>query len=398
MQVRNLTITLIAIVASLCSAQALRAQEIKTYTYDTLGRLTQVSTTGTITINATYCYDKASNRKSVKVNGVGSSVSTSALRCNGPTGTDFNGDGINDILWRNDAGDFSNWLGTQSGAFVGNDGNAFMHVSTDWKVVGTGDFNGDGIDDVLWRNTSTWAFTDWLGTPAGGYVVNDANALVTTVGSDWKVVGIGDFNGDGMSDILWRNNSGQLSDWLGRPNGSFAPNDTNALQMIGTDWKVAGTGDFNGDHRDDIVWRNDSGEFSEWLGQTNGGFVSNGGIAGAQVITDWKIAGVADFNGDGRSDVLWRKTSNGQIANWLANPNGSFTDNASNSSYMPDLSWSVVAVNDYNGDGYGDILWRKSDGALSDWLGTSVGAFTNNGAVALTYVPTNWYVLGPSTF
>ena len=40
-----------------------------------------------------------------------------------------------------------------------------------------------------------------------------------------------------------------------------------------TSWHIAGTGDFNGDGRDDILWRNDTGAVTNWLGQANGGFV-----------------------------------------------------------------------------------------------------------------------------
>jgi hypothetical protein len=49
------------------------------------------------------------------------------------------------------------------------------------------------------------------------------------------------------------------------------------LKSITTDWHLAGTGDFDGDGRDDILWRNDSGLTVDWLGQANGGFAQFGG-------------------------------------------------------------------------------------------------------------------------
>src|ERR687892_8400 len=67
-------------------------------------------------------------------------------------GNDFNGDGFDDILWRHDSGLVTEWLGTANGGFADNGANAFDNVPTEWGVAGTGDFNGDGFDDILWRH------------------------------------------------------------------------------------------------------------------------------------------------------------------------------------------------------------------------------------------------------
>ncbi|MES2904980.1 MAG: FG-GAP-like repeat-containing protein, partial [Pseudomonadota bacterium] len=105
-----------------------------------------------------------------------------------------------------------------------------------------------------------------------------------------------DFNGDGRSDILWRNDNGALTNWLGQANGGFVDNGANAFASIGTTWSVDGIGDFNGDGRDDILWRHDAGHLTEWLGQANGGFVDNGANAFASISTAWSVAGIGDFN------------------------------------------------------------------------------------------------------
>ena len=302
---------------------------------------------------------------------------------------DFNGDGRSDILWRSTTGQFSDWLGQANGGFVGNDANAFTTVPISWTIVGTGDFNGDGRDDVLWRN-SNGQLSDWLANANGGFTPNDANAF-TTVPTSWSVVGVGDFNGDGRDDILWRNTNGQLSDWLGQANGGFTPNDANAFTTVPTNWHVAGVGDFNGDGRDDILWRNDAGQLSDWLGQANGGFTPNDANAFASAPTSWHIVGTGDFNGDGRDDILWRSDT-GQLSNWLGQANGGFVGNDANAFTTVPTSWTVVAVGDYNGDGRDDILWRNSNGQLSDWLGTATGGFTPNDANAFTSVPISWHV------
>ena len=78
-----------------------------------------------------------------------------------------------------------NWLGTASGGFANNSANATYDISLDWTVAGTGDFNGDGRDDILWRNDSG-ALINWLGTPAGGFTPNAANSY-SDVPTNWHV-------------------------------------------------------------------------------------------------------------------------------------------------------------------------------------------------------------------
>jgi len=103
------------------------------------------------------------------------------------------------------------------------------------------------------------------------------------------IAGLGDFNGDGRDDILWRNKSGALSDWLGTANGGFVINDAAAYNQVSTDWHVVGTGDYNGDSRDDILWRNDNGVLTDWLGTQTGGFVINDANAWTPAPLNWDV-------------------------------------------------------------------------------------------------------------
>ena len=308
---------------------------------------------------------------------------------------DFNGDGRSDILWRNLDGQMSNWLGQANGGFVQNNANAAAVVPTSWQIAGTGDFNGDGRDDILWRNTDG-QLSNWLATASGGFTQNNANAAAV-VPTSWTVVGTGDFNGDGRDDILWRNTDGTVSNWLGTASGGFTPNDANAARFVPTSWTVVGTGDFNGDGRDDILWRNSNGQVSDWLGQANGGFILNDANALTNVDTAWKVVGTGDFNGDGRDDILWRN-DNGQLSNWLGQANGGFVNNGAVSGAFVPLAWSVVAIGDYNGDGRDDILWRNANGTVTDWLGNANGSFTPNDANAASVVPTAWHVQPEAPF
>jgi hypothetical protein len=122
---------------------------------------------------------------------------------------DFNADGHEDILWRNTVtGENLIWLmnGTGYGSTV-----SLLAAPTNWSIVGVGDFNGDGKPDILWRNTATGENLIWLmnGTSYGSSV------WVLTAPTNWSVGGVGDFNGDGKPDILWRNTAtGENLIWL----------------------------------------------------------------------------------------------------------------------------------------------------------------------------------------
>jgi hypothetical protein len=308
---------------------------------------------------------------------------------------DFNGDGRSDLIWRNDNGAFTNWLGQSNGGFVSNDSNAFSNLPTSWHVTGTGDFNGDGRDDVLWRNDSG-ALTNWLGQASGGFVSNDVNALAN-LPTSWQVAGTGDFNSDGRDDVIWRRTDGAFTEWLGQANGGFVSNDANAWAVLPTSWQVDGTGDFNGDGNDDILWRRSDGAFTEWLGQDNGGFVSNDANAFQNLPTSWQLAGTGDFNGDGRDDVAWRRTD-GAFTVWLGQSNGGFVSNDANAWATVPTSWQVAATGDYNGDGRDDIAWRNSNGTFTNWLGQANGGFISNDANAWAVLPTAWHVQAPDAW
>ena len=143
--------------------------------------------------------------------------------------------------------------------------------------------------------------------------------------------------------------------------------------------------DFNGDGKTDILWRRtSSGQVYVWL--LNGTSVIDAGSPGT-VSSDWQIAGVGDFNGDGKADILWRHTS-GQVAVWLLNGT-SIIGGGSLGTVSSD--WQIAGVGDFNGDGKSDILWRNSNsGTVTEWWlnglsvigGGTVGTATNDFQIA----------------
>lgn len=243
------------------------------------------------------------------------------------------------------------------------------------------DFNGDGHSDVLWRDDNG-NISEWLSTNNGGFTAGAGSS----VGPDWHVVGTGDFNGDGRDDVLWRNDDGTLTEWLSQPGSGWVDNGATVKGFVATSWQVTGMADFNGDGRMDVLWRDSNGTVSEWLANANGSFTAG---AGASVGTDWHIQGTGDFNGDGKGDVLWRN-DDGTLTEWLGQPNGSWVDNGANLKGVVATSWHIVGIGDMNGDSRADILWRADDGTVSEWLANTNGSFTSGAGAS---VGPDWHII-----
>ena len=244
----------------------------------------------------------------------------------------------------------------------------------------TSDFNGDGFDDLVLYRPFTGVDDPgltaiWLGSANANFAFSIANVFDE---SSWTYPSAtGDFTGDGFDDMFVTDlDMGFRFNWEGDAAGTFTPV-YNGLRDLG--WRVWGAGDFNGDGRDDMLWRHPTGKIEEWLGQANGTFESRGaGSAAIPVPLDWAIAGVGDFNGDGLADVLWRN-QDGRIGTWLSVEGGRFAVHEP-SIFHVSLDWRIVGTGDFNGDGIADILWRHEGGQIGTWLGNESGLFNINNA------------------
>jgi phospholipase/lecithinase/hemolysin len=219
----------------------------------------------------------------------------------------------------------------------------------------THDFNGDGKSDILWLDTSG---------NVGLWLMNGTSILSTSVlgnmPSVWSVVGQRDFNDDGKSDILWRDTSGNVGMWL--MNGASVESST-VLGNVPTSWSVAGTGDFNGDGYGDILWRDTSGNVGIWL--LKGATIQQVAVVG-NVPVNWTIVG-ADMYGD----IFWRNTTTGEVGMWVMA--GATVTQSVDFGVVP-LTWTIAGIGDFDGNGSTDILWRDTSGNIGIWLmnGTKV--------------------------
>ena len=154
--------------------------------------------------------------------------------------------------------------------------------------------------------------------------------------------------------------------------------------------------DFNGDGHSDIVWQDPvSGSAQAWF--------LNGKPAlapiGAAVISTgnkWHVVAVADFNGDGYPDVVWQDPGSGNTQVWFLGPSGAPILGAV--TITPSNPWRIVAAADFNLDGYPDLVWQDPvSGLVQIWyLGGPQGA-TLTGAANLTLSNT-WHVAAAGDF
>ena len=268
-------------------------------------------------------------------------------------------------------------------------GGAFDNTGTGaaWVFIPSGksvahDFNGDGKSDILWRDSNSGLVAIWE--------MNGSAALASFgVGAEtanWQIVGTGDFNGDHHSDILWRDaNTGTVAIW--EMNGS-AVIASLGIGGVASNWQVVGTGDFNGDGYSDILWRDsNTGMVAIW--EMNGSTVIASFGIGAEP-SNWQIVGTGDFNGDGYSDILWRDSTTGTVAIWEMNGRAVI---AAFGIGGETANWQIAGTGDFNGDGYSDILWRDANtGTVAIWemngsaviASLGVGGETANWQIAQT--------------
>jgi hypothetical protein len=272
---------------------------------------------------------------------------------------------------------FINLTGATNGAAISDSQGQGTIINDDSPAS---DFGGDGKSDVLWRNDNGQVY----GWQMNGLTIGSEGA-VRAPDATWHIQDTGDFGGDGRSDVLWRNDNGQVYIW--QMNGlTIGPE--GYVRGADASWHVQGTGDFGGDGKSDVLWRNDNGQVYIW--QMNGSTIaSEGFVRGADA--SWRIQGTGDFDGDGKSDLLWRNTS-GQVYIWEMDGLGIKAEGYVRGA---DLSWHIQDTGDFNGDGRSDVLWRNDNGQVYIWEMNGLSILAEG---AVRGADNTWHVQGTGDF
>lgn len=216
-----------------------------------------------------------------------------------------------------------------------------------WQIKGTADFYGDSKSDILLQNqdgsVALWEMTGAAIGPAGFATYNGALA---NPGPAWQIKGTADFNADHKSDIVLQNQDGSLAVWemsgtVVSHAGVVTLSDGTTVANPGPSWRVVGTGDFSGNGHSDILLQNDNGPLALW--EVNGSTITTASMiqyngSDANPGPTQHAVGTGDFNNDGKTDIVFRSDT-GAVSTWVMN--GSTISSAA-ALANPGASWNSV--------------------------------------------------------
>lgn len=346
---------------------------------------------------------------------------------------DFDGDGKADTLWRNaDTGQNTIW-------FLGGESNlefeSYERLKTiavnNWQIHGVADFDGDGGADIFWRDESVGRNVVWQMGGAknhqieGELVLPELRGTWQPIVSGWKALSTAatpsiqadtqaeavvlpddysaglDFDGNSQSDIFWHNTvSGQNSLWLMAGDRGNQRQQQVGVESIDGSWHVKSAADFNSDGRPDLLWRNKStGENKVWFMGGAQGQQRQVQDSIASLGKNWDIKGVADFDGDNQADILWRNAKTGANTVWFMGGENGTDVRAKGSIRSVGSHWDIRGIGDFNADGKADLLWRDTrTGQNSLWFLGGKNGIEYQSDARLKTIPTNWQIQGVADF
>jgi hypothetical protein len=282
---------------------------------------------------------------------------------------DFNGDGKPDLaISLPDADEIQILLGNGDGSFTP----SLPIPAIGVFVVATGDFNRDGKADLVLVNTGPGTVSILLGNGDGTFTAKDE---ITTPASGAGGVALGpaavasaDFNHDGIPDLAVVNGPrfvqgapGSVTILLGNGDGTFtAAPDT---PVTGGQPLFIVAGDLNGDGEPDLVVTNMNdgapqlGDLTVLLGNGDGTFMTAASPVTGSVPSS---VAIADFNGDGKADLVTANGGSDTATVLLGNGDGTFAAPQSPATGKTPI---FAGVGDFNGDGTPDLAVANNDGS-----------------------------------
>jgi len=277
---------------------------------------------------------------------------------------DFNGDGIPDLVVANENNNNVSVL-------LGNGDGTFQQQTT-WATdqvpesIVVGDFNGDDIPDMAVADTNGNCVSILIGNGDGSF----QNEITYPVGHGPVSIATGDFNNDGVADLVVADYTApDVSVMLGNGDGTFQ---AASPFPAGSGPRSVVVGDFNSDGFMDLAVANvDEATVSIFLGNGDGTFQPQ-----STLVTEggpYSLA-TADLNNDGILDLVVANRNSNTVSIFLGNGNGTFQNQVN----LPTgLAPDAVVVGDFNGDGIPDLaVCNQFDGTISILLGEGNAVFS----------------------
>ena len=261
-----------------------------------------------------------------------------------------------------------------------------------FRTVAALDLDGNGTIDLVFQDITQGALGD-VHTWRDFLPVNDR--ILRSVKRVWDVQAVGDLDGDGYGDLVWRYTLGGTAEsgvsYIWFTNGT-AVTQVRKRGAAPLDWTLLGAVDLNGDNAADMIYVSPTNQIRALMA-TPGRTCAN--LSAGNIPTGFVAIRVADFTGRTSGDILIRHNQTGDTrllsldANGLALPQSTASPDDANASCtassltvankevvlpLTPVSWQFYAAADYNGDGIVDITWRQPDGTLTVWLMNRDGA------------------------
>lgn len=259
------------------------------------------------------------------------------------------------------------------------------------------DFDGDGRADLAWHHQTDGRIAVWLmngTTMVSGTLLTPERVADT----NWKVVGIWDPDRDGYPDLLWQHQTnGGLAAWFMRGTTLLHGDPLTPGGVADTGWTIVATADMNRDGHTDLIWQHTTqGLVSAWL--MNGTTLVDGRLLSPSTVSDtnWRIVGSGDFDGDGHADLVWHHQVTGQASVWFMNGTTQVSGTLLSPAGVSDTNWQIRGVADLNGDRQPDLIWQNvATGYVAAWLMRGLtmvdGVYLSPAVVA----DTGWRIAGP---